>query len=151
MGFFDKILAIFQKKDVAVDTPQTDAPIPAAPGAPPTEAIPAERAPVVEEQKPAVPPDEKVPTTAQPDIKEAKPVSDKITAGHVHMSGCTGCEVAIADNYAGLLTLLDKYVDWVYDLTLADVRHIPEMDVALVEGSVCINDRTLGRGDPGDA
>jgi len=68
-------------------------------------------------------------------------VSDKITAGHVHMSGCTGCEVAIADNYAGLLTLLDKYVDWVYDLTLADVRHIPEMDVALVEGSVCINDK----------
>ncbi|HOV67318.1 MAG TPA: hypothetical protein PLI31_03040 [Methanoregulaceae archaeon] len=57
-------------------------------------------------------------------------MSDKITAGHVHMSGCTGCEVAIADNYAGLLTLLDKYVDWVYDLTLADVRHIPEMDVA---------------------
>jgi coenzyme F420 hydrogenase subunit gamma len=141
MGFFDKILAIFQKKDVAVDTPQTDAPIPTAPGAPPTGAIPAERAPVVEEQKPAIPPDEKVPTTAQSDTKEAKPVSDKITAGHVHMSGCTGCEVAIADNYAGLLTLLDKYVDWVYDLTLADVRHIPEMDVALVEGSVCINDR----------
>jgi hypothetical protein len=28
----------------------------------------------------------------------------------------------------------------VYGLTLADVRHIPEMDVALVEGSVCIQD-----------
>jgi coenzyme F420 hydrogenase subunit gamma len=73
--------------------------------------------------------------------KEEKPVADKIKAGHVHMSGCTGCEVAIADNYGGLLTLLDKYVDWVYDLTLADVRHIPKMDVALVEGSVCIQDK----------
>ena len=72
-------------------------------------------------------------------------MSDKITAGHVHMSGCTGCEVSVADNYAGLLTLLDKYVDWVYDLTLADVRHIPEMDVALVEGSVCINDPPRSR------
>ncbi len=73
--------------------------------------------------------------------KEDKPVADKITAGHVHMSGCTGCLVAVADNYGGLLTLLDKYVDYVYDLTLADVRHIPKMDVALVEGSVCINDK----------
>lgn len=141
MGLFERILAIFKKKDVAVDTPQTDASKPTTPGASPTGAMPAERAPVVEGQKSAIPPDEKVPTTAQSDRKEVKPVSDKITAGHVHMSGCTGCEVAIADNYAGLLTLLDKYVDWVYDLTLADVRHIPEMDVALVEGSVCINDR----------
>ena len=72
--------------------------------------------------------------------KEEKPVADKITVGHVHMSGCTGCLVSLADNYEGLLTILDKYADLVYCLTLADVRHIPKMDVALVEGSVCIND-----------
>ena len=72
--------------------------------------------------------------------KEEKPVADKITVGHVHMSGCTGCLVSLADNYEGLLTILDKYVDLVYCLTLADVRKIPKMDVALVEGSVCIND-----------
>jgi coenzyme F420 hydrogenase subunit gamma len=73
--------------------------------------------------------------------KEDKPVADKITVGHVHMSGCTGCLVSLADNYGGLLTILDKYADLVYGLTLADVRHIPKMDVALVEGSVCINDK----------
>jgi coenzyme F420 hydrogenase subunit gamma len=73
--------------------------------------------------------------------KEEKPVADKITVGHVHMSGCTGCLVSLADNYGGLFTLLDKYADLVYGLTLADVRHIPKMDVALVEGSVCINDK----------
>ncbi|HJJ37583.1 MAG TPA: coenzyme F420 hydrogenase subunit gamma [Methanocorpusculum sp.] len=67
-------------------------------------------------------------------------MADKITVGHVHMSGCTGCLVSLADNYEGLLTILDKYADLVYCLTLADVRHIPKMDVALVEGSVCIND-----------
>ena len=72
--------------------------------------------------------------------KEVKPVVDKITVGHVHMSGCTGCLVSLADNYGGLLTILDKYADLVYGLTLADVRHIPKMDVALVEGSVCIQD-----------
>ncbi|HJK34476.1 MAG TPA: coenzyme F420 hydrogenase subunit gamma [Methanocorpusculum sp.] len=72
--------------------------------------------------------------------KEEKPVADKLTVGHVHMSGCTGCLVSLADNYEGLLTILDKYADLVYCLTLADVRHIPEMDVALVEGSVCLND-----------
>lgn len=67
-------------------------------------------------------------------------MSNKISLGHVHMSGCTGCCVSIADTYQGLFTLLDNYADLVYSLTLADVRHIPEMDVALVEGSVCLQD-----------
>ncbi|MBN1432734.1 MAG: coenzyme F420 hydrogenase subunit gamma [Methanomicrobiaceae archaeon] len=65
---------------------------------------------------------------------------NKITVGHVHMSGCTGCLVSLADNYEGLFKILDDYADLVYCLTLADVRHIPEMDVALVEGSVCLQD-----------
>jgi coenzyme F420 hydrogenase subunit gamma len=73
--------------------------------------------------------------------KEVKPVVDKITVGYTHLSGCTGCTVALADNYAGLLTLLDKYVDLKYMPTLADVRHIQKVDVSFVEGSVCINDK----------
>jgi coenzyme F420 hydrogenase subunit gamma len=73
--------------------------------------------------------------------KEEKPVTNnKITVGHIHMSGCTGCLVALADNYQGLFKILDDYADLVYGLTLADVRHIPEMDVALVEGAVCLQD-----------
>lgn len=93
-------------------------------------------------QKPAASP-VKADVTKKEEItkKEEKPVANKITVGHVHMSGCTGCLVSLADNYAGLLTLLDKYADLVYGLTLADVRHIPKMDVALVEGSVCIQDK----------
>jgi len=73
--------------------------------------------------------------------KEVKPVADKITVGYTHLSGCTGCTVALADNYAGLLTLLDKYVDLKYMPTLADARHIQKVDVSFVEGSVCINDK----------
>jgi coenzyme F420 hydrogenase subunit gamma len=72
--------------------------------------------------------------------KEAKPVANKIKLGHVHLSGCTGCLVSVADNYLGLIKILDDYADLVYGLTLADVRHVPEMDVALVEGSCCIQD-----------
>jgi len=68
-------------------------------------------------------------------------VADKITVGYTHLSGCTGCTVALADNYAGLLTLLDKYVDLKYMPTLADARHIQKVDVSFVEGSVCINDK----------
>jgi len=83
-----------------------------------------------------------VATKAETIKKEVKPVADKITVGHVHMSGCTGCLVSLADNYGGLLTILDRYADLVYGLTLADVRHIPKMDVALVEGSVCLQDKT---------
>lgn len=51
-----------------------------------------------------------------------------------------GCLVSLADNYEGLFTILDNYADLVYCLTLADARHIPKMDVALVEGSVCLQD-----------
>src|SRR5208337_2925182 len=72
--------------------------------------------------------------------KEVKPVADKITLGYTHLSGCTGCTVALADNYAGLLTLLDKYVDLKYMPTLADARHVQKVDVSFIEGSVCIND-----------
>jgi len=93
-----------------------------------------------EEPKPAVKPAE-VKTEKKAEVKkEEKPVANKITVGHVHMSGCTGCLVSLADNYLGLVKILDDYADLVYGLTLADVRHIPEMDVALVEGSVCIQD-----------
>ena len=72
---------------------------------------------------------------------------DKITVGYTHLSGCTGCTVALADNYAGLLTLLDKYVDLKYMPTLADARHIQQVDVSFVEGSVCINDKTRSSRD----
>ena len=68
-------------------------------------------------------------------------MADKITLGYTHLSGCTGCTVALADNYGGLLTLLDKYVDLKYMPTLADARHVQKVDVSFVEGSCCINDK----------
>jgi coenzyme F420 hydrogenase subunit gamma len=93
-------------------------------------------------EKPAVKPGEIIPEEkVEIEGKEEKPVAEKITAGHIHLSGCTGCLVSLADNYEGLFKLLDDYVDWVYDLTLADVRHVPEMDVAFVEGSCCLQDK----------
>jgi coenzyme F420 hydrogenase subunit gamma len=94
------------------------------------------------EQKPAATPVKAdVEKKAETTKKEEKPVADKITVGYTHLSGCTGCTVALADNYGGLLTLLDKYVDLKYMPTLADVRHIQKVDVSFVEGSVCINDK----------
>jgi len=93
-------------------------------------------------QKPATAPVKAdVEKKAETTKKEEKPVADKITVGYTHLSGCTGCTVALADNYGGLLTLLDKYVDLKYMPTLADVRHIQKVDVSFVEGSVCINDK----------
>jgi coenzyme F420 hydrogenase subunit gamma len=107
------LLSVFKKKDASPEPPKAAAPQKTADVAP----------------------------EATKTKKEVKPVADKITVGHVHMSGCTGCLVSLADNYGGLLTILDKYADLVYGLTLADVRHIPKMDVALVEGSVCLQDK----------
>jgi coenzyme F420 hydrogenase subunit gamma len=107
------LLSIFKKKDASTEPP-----------------------------KPAVPQKAAdVPVKTESTKKEVKPVADKITLGYTHLSGCTGCTVALADNYAGLLTLLDKYVDLKYMPTLADARHIQKVDVSFVEGSVCINDK----------
>ena len=78
-------------------------------------------------------------------------MAEKIRAGHVHESGCTGCLVALADNYEGLLKILDRYVDWVYDLTLVDTRHIPKMDVVLIEGSAGYLELAVNCGSAADA
>ncbi|NMC89014.1 MAG: coenzyme F420 hydrogenase subunit gamma, partial [Methanomicrobiales archaeon] len=43
--------------------------------------------------------------------KEEKPVAEKISIGELHLSGCTGCLVTLADNYEGLFKLLDDYAD----------------------------------------
>ena len=144
MGLLDKLKSLLFGKESVSEGKQD-----AKPGAKPADKIvekPVEQpaAEVKAEAPAAKPAEDKVEPVEQKHIiqkpKEEKPVADKITVGHVHMSGCTGCLVSLADNYEGLLTILDKYADLVYCLTLADVRHIPEMDVALVEGSVCIND-----------
>ena len=77
-----------------------------------------------------------------------------VKISHVHMSGCTGCLISFADTYEKLLDILGA-VDLVYAITLADAvtkvtetedkivieRVYPdEVDVALVEGSVCLDD-----------
>jgi len=102
--------------------------------------VPVREAPV---EKPDLKPhDVIVEKKVEEESKEEKPVVNKISVGHVHMSGCTGCLVSFADNYEGLFKILDDYADLVYCLTLVDVRHIPEMDVALVEGSICLQDKS---------
>ncbi|WP_318785057.1 coenzyme F420 hydrogenase subunit gamma [Methanimicrococcus hacksteinii] len=77
-----------------------------------------------------------------------------VKISHVHMSGCTGCLISFADTYEKLLDILGA-VDLVYAITLADAvtkvtetedklvieRVYPdEVDIALVEGSICLDD-----------
>src|SRR3974390_1134343 len=76
------------------------------------------------------------PATKSEGVKVAKP---KIA--YVHLSGCTGCLVSLADHYEKLLDILGA-VDMVYNLTLADARELPEgkIDISIVEGAVCLQD-----------
>jgi coenzyme F420 hydrogenase subunit gamma len=76
-------------------------------------------------------------TTKSEGVKVAKP---KIA--YVHLSGCTGCLVSLADTYEKLLDILGA-VDMVYNLTLADARTLPEgkIDISIVEGAVCLQDK----------
>ncbi|MDR2944897.1 MAG: coenzyme F420 hydrogenase subunit gamma [Methanosarcinales archaeon] len=77
-----------------------------------------------------------------------------VKISHVHMSGCTGCLISFADTYEKLLDILGA-VDLAYATTLADSatkvtetedkiiieRVYPEeVDIALVEGSICLDD-----------
>ena len=77
----------------------------------------------------------------KPMNKEENIVAKKIEVGYVHMSGCTGCLVSFADNYDKLFTILDRYVELCSCLALIDARHMDTMDIAIVEGSVCIQDK----------
>ena len=48
--------------------------------------------------------------------------------------------MSLTENYDILSTLLTDMVDIVYGTTLVDLWEMPEMDLALVEGSVCLQD-----------
>jgi len=93
-------------------------------------------------QKPdAVKTDAGIQAKPKPMNKEGNIVAKKIEVGYVHMSGCTGCLVSFADNYDKLFTILDRYVELCSCLALIDARHMDTMDIAIVEGSVCIQDK----------
>ncbi len=62
-----------------------------------------------------------------------------VTVAHVQLSSCCGCLISLTDTYEKLLDILGS-IDLVYSQTLADVREIPEADIILVEGSVCLDD-----------
>ncbi|HIP84682.1 MAG TPA: coenzyme F420 hydrogenase subunit gamma [Methanothermococcus okinawensis] len=63
----------------------------------------------------------------------------KITVAHVQLSSCCGCLISLADTYEKFPDILSS-IDLVYCQTLMDAREIPEADVILVEGSVCLED-----------
>ncbi|AEH06871.1 coenzyme F420 hydrogenase subunit gamma [Methanothermococcus okinawensis] len=62
-----------------------------------------------------------------------------VTVAHVQLSSCCGCLISLSDTYEKLLDVLGA-IDLVYCQTLADVREIPEADIVLLEGSVCLDD-----------
>lgn len=72
--------------------------------------------------------------------QEVEKVADKPKIGYIHMSGCTGDGMSLTENYDILADLLTDMVDIVYGTTLVDLWEMPEMDLALVEGSVCLQD-----------
>ena len=83
--------------------------------------------------------------------KVAEEEKAKPRIGYIHLSGCTGDAMSLTENYDILAPLLTEMVDIVYGQTLADVwwgdennpyaiDDMPEMDLALIEGSVCLQD-----------
>lgn len=89
------------------------------------------KAPVKEEKKPEV--------QAAPK-SEDKAASKKPRVGYIHLSGCTGDAMSLTENYDILDVVLTDMIDIVYGQTLVDLWEMPEMDVCLIEGSVCLQD-----------
>ena len=100
-----------------------------------------DEAPKVEEKVEAAP----VETKATETKAEAAPAKPRI--GYIHLSGCTGDAMSLTENYDILSTVLTDLVDIVYGQTLVDkwihgtfAEEMPEMDLCLIEGSVCLQD-----------
>jgi coenzyme F420 hydrogenase subunit gamma len=72
--------------------------------------------------------------------KVAEEEKAKPRVGYIHLSGCTGDAMSLTENYDILAPLLTEMIDVVYGQTLVDLWEMPEMDIALVEGSVCLQD-----------
>ena len=80
----------------------------------------------------------------EPKAASSKP---KPRIGYIHLSGCTGDAMSLTENYDILSTVLTDMVDIVYGQTLVDkwihgtyAEEMPEMDLCLIEGSVCLQD-----------
>ena len=80
------------------------------------------------------------PNKEKSSTQEDGKVADKPKIGYIHLSGCTGDGMSLTENYDILADLLTDMVDIVYGQTLVDLWEMPEMDLALVEGSVCLQD-----------
>ena len=63
----------------------------------------------------------------------------KFKVGFIHFSSCSGCQVAFLDMFEDAVEILDT-VELVYSNMLTKKREVPEMDVAFVEGALCIED-----------
>ena len=101
-----------------------------------------EEAPKAEKKVEAAAPVEETKPAAEPKAASAKP-----RIGYIHLSGCTGDAMSLTENYDILSTVLTDMVDIVYGQTLVDkwvhgtfAEEMPEMDLCLIEGSVCLQD-----------
>ena len=99
------------------------------------------KAPKAEKKVEAAPAETKAPA------EEPKAASAKPRIGYIHLSGCTGDAMSLTENYDILSTVLTDMVDIVYGQTLVDkwvhgtfAEEMPEMDLCLIEGSVCLQD-----------
>ncbi|WP_296873731.1 coenzyme F420 hydrogenase subunit gamma [uncultured Methanobrevibacter sp.] len=99
-------------------------------------------APKVEEKVEAAPAE-----TPKAAPAEEKAASAKPRIGYIHLSGCTGDAMSLTENYDILSTVLTDMIDIVYGQTLVDkwihgtyAEEMPEMDLCLIEGSVCLQD-----------
>ena len=99
-------------------------------------------APKVEEKV-----EEAAPVETTAPAEEPKAASSKPRIGYIHLSGCTGDAMSLTENYDILSTVLTDMIDIVYGQTLVDkwihgtyAEEMPEMDLCLIEGSVCLQD-----------
>jgi len=63
----------------------------------------------------------------------------KLKIGFFHLSSCSGCQVAFLDMFEKVVEFLDT-VELVYSNLLTRKKEIPSLDVAFVEGALCVEE-----------
>ena len=73
------------------------------------------------------------------EYKEIDVENETVKLGYLNLSGCNGDLLSLTEDYDNLVKIINKS-NIVYGTPIISTEEVPNMDIAFVEGSVCLED-----------